>query len=95
MSRSPSKSRRPALKAIPWAALLQAGMVLGNRLGELSKKDRASLARLLRDSKGWPGSLTTKEREELRRILARLDAKRMTRELMPLVRRGGRGRKRR
>jgi hypothetical protein len=82
------------VKALPWAALLQGGIVVGRRIGELSEKDRARLTRLLRESRGWPGRLGSKERAELRKLIGKLDTKRMSRELLPLMGRG-RGRKRR
>jgi hypothetical protein len=92
-SRKESKRSGERLGALPWAVLLQAGLVVGRRLGELSAKDRARLARLVRESRGRPGSLSEKEREELRKLAKKLDLRSMGRELMPLVR--GRGRKRR
>jgi hypothetical protein len=96
MARPTTKSKRSPLQALPWAALLQVGIVVGKRVGELSEKDRARLTRLLRDSRGWPGSLGAKERQELRKLLGKLDAKAMSRELLPLLRGGGgRRRKRR
>jgi hypothetical protein len=94
MARPTAKSTRDRVKALPWAGLLSAGVVLGKRVGSLSEKDRARLAGLLRDSRGWPGRLGAKERADLRRILGKLDAKGMSRELLPLLR-GGRGRRRR
>ena len=85
------------MKALPWAALLQGGLVVGRRIGDLSEKDRARLTLLLRESRGWPGRLGSKQRAELRKLIGKLDTRRMSRELMPLVgaRGRGRGRKRR
>jgi hypothetical protein len=82
------------LRALPWAGLLRAGVVVGKRVGTLSKKERARLGQLLRDSKGWPGNLQEKERRELRKLIAKLDVRGLGRDLMPLVR-GGRRRRRR
>jgi hypothetical protein len=70
-------------------------MVVGKGLGELSAKDRARLARLLRESRGRPRALGVKEREELRRLVGKLDLRRMGGELLPIVSGRGRGRKRR
>ena len=83
------------MRAVPWALLLQAGLVVGTRVSELSEKDRARVARLLRDSKGLPGNLSEKERAELRKLLSKLDVKRMGRDLLPLMRGGAKGRRRR
>lgn len=80
-------------KALPWAALLQAGMVLRNRWNKLSEKDRARLVGLLRDSRGRIANLSTKEREELRRLVGKADLKGLSRDLLAL--RGGRRRRKR
>ena len=95
MPRATPKSKSSRLRALPWAAMLQVGVVVGRRIGELPDKDRARLAVLVRKSKGWPGGLATKEREELRRLIGKLDAKSMSRELLPLIGGSRRGRKRR
>ena len=83
------------MKAVPWAMLARAGMVVGERWSALSAKDRARLARLLRGSRGRLGNLNAKERNELRKLVRRLDLKGAGRELVPLLRGGGRRRKRR
>jgi hypothetical protein len=92
---SRSSSRASRLKALPWAALLQAGVAVGERWRRLSERDRARLRRLARDSRGRLGNLSSKEREELRRVVRKLDIKGMGRELLPLLRGGGRHRRRR
>ena len=92
---------RPAgsrLKALPWAALLQAGVTFGQRWRSLSEKDRARLSELLRArvalQHGRPGKLSSKERDELRRLVRKLDVKAIGRDMLPLMR-GGRRRRRR
>jgi hypothetical protein len=92
--RSPEKTKRSPVRAIPWALLLQASLVVGTRISELSEKDRTRLARLVRESKGLPGNLSAKEREEFRKLVAKLDMKSMGRDLLPLMRGAGKGRKR-
>jgi hypothetical protein len=82
------------VKALPWAVLLQAGVVLGKRWRRLSEKDRARLTGLMRNSRGRLGNLSAKERSELRRLVGKLDVKGAGRELLPVLR-GGRRRKRR
>jgi hypothetical protein len=82
------------LKAVPWAMLARAGVVVGQRWTALSSKERARLASLVAGSRGRPGNLSVKDRNELRKLTRKLDLKGAGRELMAL-RGGRRGRKRR
>ena len=82
-------------KAVPWAVLLRGGVIVGNRWTALSAKERARLAQLVRDSRGRLDNLTAKQRSELRKLVGKLDVKGMSRELLPLMRGGRRGRSRR
>jgi hypothetical protein len=93
-AKSSSASTRSRLRALPWAGIARAGVVVGRRVSDLSAKDRARLARLLRESRGWPGKLAPKERAELRKLVGKLDPKAISRELLPLVRGGGRRKRR-
>ena len=93
-SKATPKSKRERLKALPWAALLQGVVVIGQRWRALSEKDRARVTSLVRDSHGRLGNLSTKERAELRSLAGKLDLKGIGRELLGLAR-GGRGRGRR
>jgi hypothetical protein len=81
---------------VPWLLLLQIGVVVGQRISELSAKDRQRLSTLVRESRGWPTRLGVRERAELRKLITKLDPKAMSRELLPLVQgaRGGRKRRR-
>jgi hypothetical protein len=96
MARSKSRARATLerTKSLPWAAALQAGVVLRSRWKDLSDKDRRRLIRLIRDSRGRLSNLSDKERDELRRLLRKADLKGIGRDLLAL-RRGRRGRKRR
>ena len=96
MARSTNDSRsvRERLRALPWAALLQAGFAVGKRWRALSEKDRARLSSLVRDSRGRLGNLSEKERAELRKLAGKLDLKGMGGELATLLR-SGRGRRKR
>lgn len=85
------KSRTEKAKALPWAAALQAVVVVGRRWKGLSPKDRERLKALLADSGGRLNRLTERERKELRKLAGKLDLKGMGRELIAL--RGGRGRR--
>ena len=49
-------SKVDRVKGLPWLLLLQAAVVLGKRWSALSAKDRARLARLVRQSKGGPAT---------------------------------------
>jgi hypothetical protein len=84
--RSTSKSKLTRVKALPWAVLLQVGTVLGKRWRSLSARDRARLTRLTRESRGRMNNLSAKERRELRKLVGKLDFKRMSRELLPITR---------
>jgi hypothetical protein len=95
-STKPASSSKTSerLRAVPWAAIAQAGLSVGKRLSDLSAKDRARLLRLLRESRGWPGRLAPKERAELRKLLSKLDPKAISREVLPLVRGSGKHKRR-
>jgi hypothetical protein len=80
--------------ALPWTMLARAGLVVGKRWTALTGKERARLATLIRNSRGRAGNLSTRERLELRKLVRKLDLKGAGRELMPLLRGGGRRRKR-
>lgn len=86
------------MKALPWTVLVQAGVVAGKHWRSLSKKDRARLARLVRNRlqvhQGDSAKLSVKERAELRSLLVKLDVKGMGRELLPLARGKRRGKRR-
>lgn len=90
-SKSEKRSGKELVAAVPWAALLQAALVVSRRLNELSKKDREKLTRLLRESHGRPNALTEKEREELRTLIGKIDLRKMGSDMLPLV--TGKGRK--
>jgi hypothetical protein len=80
------KSKLDRVKDLPWLAMLQAVVVVGRRWSALSQKDRARLSRLVRESRGGIGNLSSKERVELRRLVRKLDLKSAGRELLPLMR---------
>jgi hypothetical protein len=87
------KSGSERLRAVPWVAVAQGGIVIARHWRALSADDRARLAQLARKSGGRPRSLSLKERLELRRLLGRLDLQGMGRELLSLTHRR-RGRRR-
>jgi hypothetical protein len=93
-SSTSAKAAPGRLKALPWAIVLQAVMVVGKRWRALSENERARVASLLRRSGGRPGNLSARERKELRKLAGKLDLKGLARELGGLSRgrRGKRGR---
>jgi hypothetical protein len=99
MARSAKKKgesgRTGRVKAIPWAALLQGGVVVGSRWRRLSAKERERLRELMRKSRGRVDNLTDKDRRELRKLAGKLDLKGMGKELLALRAVRKRGRRRR
>jgi hypothetical protein len=81
-------------RSVPWAALLQAGVVVHRRWRRLSDKDRERLMRLMRESQGRITRLGAKEREELRRLVRKADLMGLAPELMALRRHARRRRRR-
>jgi hypothetical protein len=71
-------------KVVPWMLLLEAAMVLRAHWGLLEARDRRELARIVKKSHGNPRNVTKKERDELARIVRRLDLITAGRKLMPL-----------
>jgi len=90
------KSKLDRAKDLPWIPMLQLGVAFGDRWRSLSEKERARFASLLRESGGRLGSLTSKERKELRKLAGKLDLKGLGGEVAGLARRAGfpRGRRR-
>jgi hypothetical protein len=88
------KSKLERVKELPWALLLQMGLVLGKRWRSLSAKDRTRLTELTRESRGRLGNLSAKERRELKKLVGKLHPKRTARDLV-LLTRARRWRKRR
>jgi hypothetical protein len=83
---SSERSRRQRLQALPWGAMLQGTLVVGRHWRALSEKDRARLTQLVRDSQGRLSNLSAKEREELRKLVGKLDMKGIGRDLFLLSR---------
>lgn len=71
---------------MPWARLVRGGVLISRRWSALSRKERARLASLLRQSKGSVRNLSRRQRLQLRKLVRKLDLKGLGRELAPLVR---------
>ena len=67
-------------------------MLARERWGRLEPGDRAKLSRIVRESRGRPGNVSAKDRDELRRLVGQLDLMGIPRDLSPFGR--GRGRRR-
>jgi hypothetical protein len=95
---STAKSTGSRLKALPWAALLQAGVAFGKRWRGLSERDRARLTQLTRErfrvQHGRVGNLSARERAELRKLLGKLDVKGIGRDMLGQLRGTGRRKRR-
>jgi hypothetical protein len=85
-------SKLDRVKTLPWALLLEGGLVVRGRWRSLPEQDRAQLLDLARRSRGWPRNLSPSERSELSRLLGRLDLQGLARELVWLQRAGRKGR---
>jgi hypothetical protein len=76
---------------LPWAAVLQGGMLVARQWRRLSEKDRERIRELLEESGGRLSRLSRKERKELRKLAGKLDLLGVGRQLLPIAR-GIRGR---
>lgn len=84
------------IRALPWFLIVQAGLAANAHWSKLPPGDRERLTQLLRRSRGRPGNLSAREREEVRLLLGQLDAPGLARDLVPFLVKGrGRGRGRR
>ena len=87
----PGRNPLTAFKALPWAMLLDAAVVVNAHWQDLKESERSRVGALIRKSKGDPRNLSKRERDELRRIAGKLDVPGMARDLIPFA---GRLRKR-
>jgi DNA primase catalytic subunit len=88
-------ARLARLRAVPWLLLFEVARgVHSHVMDSLSPAERRHVMQILRKSKGNPGNVTPREREELRRLAGKLDFKRLGRDLAPRVIAGQRRRRR-
>jgi hypothetical protein len=90
----PATKKRSRLRALPWAALLQIAVVVRSRWLAVPAKDRARFVELLRESQGRAGNLSSRQREELRKVVRKFDLKGAAAELAAIVRGGGKRKRR-
>ncbi len=81
-------------KLSPLVAAMQAGFIAHEHWTKLTAEDRRALLSLIAKSKGVPKNLTVSERDEVRRIVSRLDAKAAVWKLAPVSRKLRAGTKR-
>ncbi len=87
-------SKLTRVRAVPWILVVQAALAANGRWKQLPAGDRDRLTQLLKQSKGLPTNLSTKEREEVRLLLGRLELAGLARELAPFAFRASRRRRR-
>jgi hypothetical protein len=83
----PGRTSLTAVKRLPWALALDAAVVVKAHWENLKESERSRVSELILKSKGNPRNLTKRERDELRRIGAKLDVPGMARDLVPFARR--------
>lgn len=85
--------RLTRVRALPWAVLLELAVALRERWGRLTPGERAHLRAIVGKSRGRPGNLSAREREDLKRLVRKLEPGSLGRELLPIGRRLRRGRR--
>lgn len=77
---------KPSLaKPVKLALFGQAAIVLRDHWQQIPAADRARLTELLKASKGRPGKLTPRQRDELAAIVKRVDVMAISRDLAPIA----------
>jgi hypothetical protein len=75
-------------RAFPWTRLLavaRAAVATKGHWDKLAPAERRLLIRLVRKSKGKASNLTLRERQQLRRLVAKLELRRLGRDLAVLA----------
>jgi hypothetical protein len=79
--------RTVGFRALPWTwvfAVARAAVVTKRHWDKLTSEERRSLVRLVRKSKGRASNLSLRERNQLRRLVAKLELRRLGRDLAAL-----------
>jgi hypothetical protein len=82
------------VRTVQWTVLLQLAMTAHRHWQRLDAAERRRLAELLKKSQGRPDRLTTKERTEIRELVAKLEPREFARSVVPLGRRAVTARRR-
>jgi hypothetical protein len=85
--------RLTRVRAVPWAILLELGVTVRDAWMKLTPGERAHLTNLVKKSQGRPGNLTAREREDVKRLVRKMEPAALGRRLAPLGRKA-RGRRR-
>ena len=86
---------KPKFKSIPWMAAMQATIVINDHWRRLDKKDRTKALKILTESRGIPGRMTSEQRAHLIDIARRVDHRSLVADLSPIPVPGLRGGRRR
>jgi hypothetical protein len=73
------------LRPAPWWILFELVTAAHAEWRGLSPVDRDKLTRLAVKSRGLPANLTARERADIKRILSKIDVKRVAKEMVPKV----------
>lgn len=79
--------RLTGVRALPWTILLELAVKLREHWRTLTPGERAHLSALIRKSQGRPGNLSARERDDVRRLVRKLELASLGREVLPLGRR--------
>jgi hypothetical protein len=71
------------LRPVPWWLLYELVTLVHAEWRELSATDRDRLTKLVVKSRGLPTNLTARERADVKRILNKVDLKRLARQVVP------------
>ena len=84
-------------KAIPWMLLLELAQVAREHWNKLTPGERAHVTALIKKSGGRPGNLTARDKDDVKRLVGKMDVPGMGRDLLPHARklRGSGGLRRR
>jgi hypothetical protein len=72
-------------RGAPWMLVLEGAFIAREHWQHLDPQERDRLRELIRKSKGRPSNLATHERDEFKRLVAKLDVPGIGREMIPFV----------
>ncbi len=81
------------VRTVPWAILLELGITVRDAWKKLTHGEREHLMSLVRKSQGRPGNLSARERDDIKRLVRKMEPAALGRSLAPLGRKA-RGRRR-
>ena len=90
----PPLSSVARVRSLPWVVVFELAMTLRKHWQRLAPDDRKRLTELIKKSQGNPTRLSTSERADVRRLVAKLEPAAIARSLVPIGRRATTGRRR-